>query len=261
MIATLPSNGMMGIDYVDITIPKIADIRAMGNMPQSDELRKSLFVERLIGDKVWQITKYDRDYIFAIAGILCALNKMVAVVECECGSQFKVCYTLDDIKTNDLPTGIERCTKRNINGREFTFKTLTAKDEYDIELFALTSGGNYQEVVDDLRVGAVLGVKPSADCLQFVADLDMAMYGLAVDYYFSKPHGAYIRKECECPNCKKNVNATLKISSDLININPFTMVGNYANGLYKYIDFGSYMDLTFQEYDTMVNEINKRNNQ
>jgi len=87
MKAYCPSNGLCGLDHIELPQVKIDMLRSVPDLPEDDVNRKNSFLALVVGDREFlrQITPEDRDYFFVISAASISANALPFSVECSCG--------------------------------------------------------------------------------------------------------------------------------------------------------------------------------
>lgn len=254
----LPSNGMMGISHIDLSQPKINDLRNVPNLSGFSTIRKTEFVKMLADpDEVDKITPFDRDYLFLIAAASISMNNINFEVTCKKGHLVSGAFNIGEIEPVRLRAGESRTFAKRIFGNDYLFTKLSVKDEIEIEDRAIDlPDDQYDEAVEDGTVAVTLFGKLTDENIKKARNLDLSIYYSALLYQQSLPHGAVMVKEIQC-HCGQKIIANLPITGDILNVNVAGLISNYVS-VHKFTDMQSFFDLTLVEYNTFVQALNAK---
>ena len=248
MKVILPSKGILGTKYVELRQPTFSDLRAVHNMESDESLLKINFVKILLGEcDLNKITKYDMDYLYLIAVCAMNYNEVSYSLTCDCGEKIKFKFNLATKDVEELKK-IKQPYLKKISGLEFKYHILSAQNEVDARLYALSSD-NYDDAYQDAVVALTLGYS--------LDDIESKVHKLPVQIYISTFlfqkvvfHGIPMVEIIKCPSCSESIKVNLSIGTDLIKVDLHNLMNNYVN-LHSILDFDAYMSLTVPEFNTL----------
>jgi hypothetical protein len=258
----LPSNGLCGLDILDLPQVKIDMLRDVPNLPEDDVNRKNSFLSLVVGDGDFlsKITPEDRDYLFVISAASISANSLPFTVKCKCGVVSHDTIDLGESEFVRLKKNQRRKVTKVIFGREYTFNYLSAKDEADIEDFAMDAPDD--EFLDNKHDGVVamtLFGDLSDESLLEARQVDLSVYFQALLFQRCYPHGISLKKQivCQNPECGRVLNTHLPITGNILDVDVQSLLSNYVY-LTKELSIEGFFSLSMQEYTTFVQALNAK---
>lgn len=258
----LPSNGLCGLDILDLPQVKIDMLRDVPNLPEDDVNRKNSFLALVVGggDFLSKITPEDRDYLFAISAASISANALPFTVSCKCGTVSHDTMDLGDSEFVRLKKNQKRSVSKVIFGKEYTFRYLSAKDEADIEDFAMDAPD--EEFLDKKHDGVVamtLFGELSDESVLKAQQVDLTIYFQALLFQRCFPHGISLRKTvlCQNPECGRSLSTFLPVTGNILDIDVQSLLANYVY-LTNELSIEGFFSLSMPEYNAFVQALNKK---
>lgn len=258
----LPSNGLCGLDTLDLPQVKIDMLRDVPNLPEDDVNRKNSFLALVVGDVDFlnKITPEDRDYLFAISAASISANSLPFTVGCKCKTVSHDTMDLGDSEFTRLKKNQKRKVSKNIFGKDYTFVYLSAKDEADIEDFAMDAPDDeFLDKKHDGIVAMTLFGDLSDESLLKARQVDLTIYFQALLFQRCYPHGISLRKTvvCQNPECARHLTTFLPITGNILDVDVQSLLSNYVY-LTKELTIEGFFSLSMPEYNAFVQALNKK---
>lgn len=245
----LPSNGCMGVTYIEMRQPKVGDLRKVPELSKLSALAKTQFVEMLVDDvdALHECSIFDKEYLFLLAAGAINLNKFEFNFTCDnCCTKSESTFDLSSQEVIDLPEGTNLNYSKEVAGKVYNFSMPTVQDEIDIVKFIEENDLDYDKVYPDLLVATILNYRICKESLDAMLDLPMVVYYAAICYYQYAFHGVRCNKECVCPKCGTTFNVIVPTADRLLSVDTMSLMSRFAK-LSGSIDFNSFKDLTLPE--------------
>lgn len=258
----LPSNGLCGLDVLDLPQVKIDMLRSVPNLSESDANRKNSFLGLVMGseDFLKSITPEDRDYLFAVSAASISANSLPFTVKCKCGFTSQDFIDLSECDFVRLKKTVKRTVTKIIFGRKYSFTFLSAYDEVEIEDFALDAPDEaYLDLKHDAIVAKTIFGDLSDSSLSKARSLDLAIYFQALLFQKCYPHGLSLKKvlACQNPECRVSLSAYLPITGNILDVDVQSLLSNYVY-LTKELSIEGFFSLSMSEYNAFVQALNKK---
>lgn len=262
MKAYCPSNGLCGLDYIDLPQVKIDMLRSVPNLPEDDVNRKNAFLALVVGNKEFlkNITPEDRDYFFVISAASISANSLPFTVTCECSLPSSGAIELAESEFVRLQRGLKRSVTKKIFGKEYSFTYLSAQDEADIEDYAMDQPDEkYTDSKLDAVVAMTLFGDLSAESIEKALAVDLSVYMHALLFQRCMPHGLSLKKlmRCESPHCSKTLSVHLPITGNILDVDVSDLLSNYIY-LTKELSIEGFFSLSMPEYNSFVQALNAK---
>lgn len=254
----LPSAGILGTKTVNMRAPKFGDLREMHNTNQIDELVKIEFVKRLIDEHtdLSKITKDDVEYLFTIAAFALEFNVMSYDVVCpKDGTTISSDFTFSDKEIVMLDKKGYPFSKV-IGETKYTWHLLSAQNYIDAIEYALTQD-DFDPALEDAQVAFILGY--SLDEIDKVKQLPPSIYLSAFLFQRTLFHGVPLEQIVTCPSCGAKIKVNLKASADMVKVDIPSLMRYYKH-ISDRTSFEAFLDLTFPEYKSFIDELNSKLN-
>jgi len=257
----LPSNGMMGLNSIELRAPKIDDLREIPNLSQSSIIRKTQFVELLAPkNDVDRITPYDRDYLFALAVAAISMNQLGFNVQCKNGHVVESFMTAENMIPVRLPNGVKPILEKKIGQTTYKFTKVNVAQETQIEEYAMAlDDDKYNSGFEDGMAACTLCGHVSEDTINYVRNLDLAVYFAAIAFNYIDSHGLTMVRRVKCSACGDEMNVNLPITGEMLNVNVAQLISNFVS-VSEIVDMKSFYDLTLPEWNALIASINQKRN-
>lgn len=258
MIVYIPSNGRAGHLKTGYRQPKISDLRKSNDFSSIDSIKKNEFVSLLLEDSTIlpKLTIFDRDYLFTLGVASLKSNVFDFTSSCsECSSRIKDKLDLAEIEPIFLESPLD--AEKVIFGKPYKFHCLLVEDEQEIIDYAIQDDSQFDERKEDATVCKILSKPITEENIQWVKELDVTVYYLALMYLCVVFHGITLQKNLPCPKCGAPQKVMIKITSDLLNIDLATILDRYV-AISGKLDYQSFLEFTLPEYNTLVKSFNER---
>lgn len=257
-----PSNGLCGLDHVDLPQVKIDMLRSVPDLPQDDVNRKNSFLAMLVGDKEFlkQITPEDRDYFFVISAASISGNELPFSVVCSCGEELRDSMHLEECDFTRLKRNQKRKVTKNVFGVDYTFNYLSAQDEAEVEDYAMDAPDeHYFDSKMDAIVAVTLFGSLGKESIEKALQVDLAIYMQALLFQRCYPHGITLKKHVLCSNekCGKILSVSLPITGNILDVDVSSLLSNYV-WLTKELSIEGFFSLSMPEYNAFVTAVNEK---
>lgn len=265
----LPSSGKMGIYKLNVRMPKLNDLREVSSLDDDENIAKTQFLLNLVENKqdFFKISTYDRDFLFVMVAGNMFLNKLEFRYTCSCGEQVDETLNLAECSFETLSPEVQRVNKKKIYGTEYEFIIPSVLDEtkmfdwvYSIDDAVNATDPDAPEELktllrhrlEDGAVCMILGKEVNDETVEWVRDLDLMVYFLALDFYVKVFHGFKTVKLCTCPKCGAKNIVKVPIVGGVKSFDTKDIIARFVM-MQESIDFKSFMDLTIPEYVSLKN--------
>lgn len=255
----LPSNNMMGLTSVEMRDPKIGDLRKVTNFSNFSIIRKTQFVEMLVGEDTYKITPQDRDYLFLLAVGAISLNTMTMHVGCKfCGERMSEQVGIGEFDPIRLSRSVAAERDYNIYGDVYHFHKLNVRDELAIEERARDlPDEDYDNEFQDGMVATTFGWGIENEGIDRVRELDLSIYYAALLFQNCDAHGVQVVKEFVCPKCGKTTKAFMPITGDLLKVDISRIMTQYIS-LNQHVSMETFFEMTLPEKNLYVQALNNK---
>ena len=262
MKAYCPSNGLCGLDHIELPQVKIDMLRSVPDLPMDDVNRKNSFLALVVGDREFlsKITPEDRDYFFVISAASISANTLPFTVPCSCSTINHGSVELEEAEFVRLGRGLDRTVTKKIFGESYSFTYLSAQDEANIEDYAMDKP---DEKYIDSKLDAVVAMTLFGDLSEMsilkALSVDLSVYMQALLFQKCMPHGLSLKKFMHCSNsqCMKLLSVNLPITGNILDVDISDLLSNYIY-LTKELSIEGFFSLSMPEYNSFVQALNAK---
>lgn len=251
----LPSLGVFGKRSVNMRPATFDDLRAVHTMNEDCEpLVKIQFVQRLCSDlDLSKISKYDLDYLYAVAALSISFNAVSYTVTCpDCGELLSKEFLFSEKEIKTLPKKVKFPQVRKIGGVDYAFHLLSGQNEMDAIEYAMSEDDfdvAYQDAIACFTFGK--GLESVDEVRGYPASIFLAAFIFQQCCF----HGLDNAEEVECNNCHKSILTRVALPSSLIQVDLSTITAQYTK-VSDQMSFDSFLSFTIPEFETLLGTLN-----